>query len=60
MTRAKWNRLRRRRPELFKNFVNDAWEALPTRTRLNIRRLSVNEVIVKLTEHVLAGEERVS
>lgn len=58
MTRKKWNKLRRQRPELFTKFVKSSWESLRNEAVVigNLKRYSRSEVVAKLTAFVLSYE----
>lgn len=54
MTRKKWTRLRRQRPELFRNIVeNAAFESISDKDWRTIRKYSRREVIANLTAYQL-------
>ena len=53
MTRRKWTRLRRQRPELFAEVAPCAWEILSAHDLNIIRRYSRAETIACLTAHLL-------
>jgi hypothetical protein len=49
MTRKKWNRLRRQRPELFSGISLPSWEAAYPPDLLSLKRLSKAQVIAIMT-----------
>ncbi len=50
MTRKKWNRLRRQRPDLFQPFKETSWEAMiAAKAVKRIKRYSVRQVLELLT-----------
>lgn len=54
MTRKKWNRLKRQRPELFKPYVRTSWEKLDKKGALeDIKRIGKAELIATLTGDLL-------
>lgn len=54
MTRKKWNRLRKRRPELFTMVTEDrAWERFSKTLRKRLARYSTRETVAKLTAFML-------
>lgn len=55
MTRRKWNRLRRQRPELFPQRLKHrgAWETLSSEELIMVKKLSKVEAVGHLTALVL-------
>jgi hypothetical protein len=49
MTRKKWNRLRRQRPELFSGIILPSWEAAYPSELLGLKRHSKAQVIAIMT-----------
>jgi 3-methyladenine DNA glycosylase AlkC len=58
MTRKKWNRLRRQRPELFYGFANTCWERMNPKARWWIVRQSKRDMIARLTSFTLNDKKR--
>jgi hypothetical protein len=55
MTRKKWNRLRKQRPELFTHLTCVSWED-NARQCTPIRKMSKSQIIATLTEFQLTKE----
>lgn len=62
MTRKKWNKLRRQRPELFTKFVKSSWESLPSQGMVmgNLRKCSRAQAVAALTAFILSFESHPS
>jgi len=56
MTRKKWNRLRRQRPELFQGMAYTGWERMSKEAQVRIRERSKAEIIGILTGWKLSEE----